>query len=251
MFTSDTMNLDAILTADLIYAAGAAAVGGLVAGFSGFGAAIVMMPLFTLMWSPVHAVATCYILLLLTSIQMLPSAARHCDLRQMSLMGVVAAANVPLGNHLLVTVDAHIIQRTIGVVVMAYVLFASLGWRYEGRRPPVVTAGVGALSGLLHGATGMGGPPAILFLLAGPDSAITHRANLIAYLAFLTVAGIATLAVAGVIDATVLGRAAVVAPLYAFSIWFGTRLFRHANDVRYRRFALVLLLVIGVTALLR
>ena len=244
------MIFDGFLTSDLILGVGAAALGGLVAGFSGFGAAIVMMPLFTLLWGPVQAVATCYILLLLTSIQMVPSAARHCDLRQMSLMGVVAACSVPFGNHLLVTVDAYAVQLAIGVVVVTYVVFASLGWRYEGHRPRGVTAGVGALSGLLHGATGMGGPPAILYLLTGPDPAKVHRANLVVYLTFLTVAGMATLTVTGAIDATVLWRAVIAAPLYALSIWLGTRLFRYANDVRYRRFALLLLLVIGVTALL-
>ena len=241
---------DGFFTLDLIFGVGAAVLGGLVAGFSGFGAAIVMMPLFTLLWGPVQAVATCYILLLLTCIQMVPSAARHCYLRQMSLMGVVAACGVPLGNHLLVTVDAHIVQLAIGVVVLIYVLFASLGWRYAGRRPPGVTVGVGALSGLLHGATGMGGPPAILYLLTGPDPARAHRANLVVYLTFPTVAGVVTLTVAGAIETTVLLRTMVAAPLYALSIWFGSHLFRQADDVRYRRFALVLLLVIGVTTLL-
>ena len=241
---------DGFFTLDLLFGVGAAALGGLVTGFSGFGAAIVMMPLFTLFWDPVHAVATSYILLFLVSMQMLPSAVRHCDVRQMGLMGIVGACSVPLGNRLLVTVDADIVQLAIGAVVVTYVLIASLGWRYEGRRPPGVTAAVGAVSGLLHGSTGIGGPPAILYLLAGPDPARTHRANLIVYLTFLNAAGIVMLSFAGAIDAIVLWRAAVAAPLLIFCTWLGTRLFRHANEVRYRRFALFLLLAIGVTVLL-
>ncbi len=245
------MTLDSLLTLDMVYGIGAACLGGLVVGFSGFGAAIVMMPLFTFFWSPVQAIATCYVLLLLASLQMLPSAIRDCDLRQMSVMGVIGACSVPIGNHLLVTLDAYVIQLAIGAVVVIYVIIASLGWRYEGGRPAAATAGIGALSGLLHGSTGIGGPPAILYLLAGPDPARVHRANLVVFLTFLNAAGIATLGVADAMDATVLWRAVVAVPLYSLSIWFGSRLFRFASDDRYRRFALVLLFAIGLATLVR
>jgi len=140
------------------------------------------------------------VLIAVASARMLPGALKLCDGRQMALMGVSAGVAAPIGGWILVSLDLDLMRRLIGVMVVCMTGALATGWRYRGRRRVAATAGVGALSGILNGATSMGGPPAILYVLSGPDSAEINRANLIAFFAIMNVAGMTTLIIADVIN---------------------------------------------------
>ena len=63
------------------------------------------------------------------------------------------------------------------------------------------SVGLGAVSGAMLGATSIGGPPVILYLLSGPDPIETTRANLTLYVAVTSLIGVAMLWHQGVFDA--------------------------------------------------
>ena len=238
-----------VISVDLLWAAGAALAAGLLFGFTGFGAALVMAPLFTLLWDARMAVGMSMILIAVASARILPGALKLCDRRQMALMGISACVTVPIGGWILVSLDLDLMRRLIGVMVVCFTAALAIGWRYRGRRPVVATAGVGALSGILNGATSMGGPPAILYVLSGPDLAEVNRANLIAFFAIMNTAGMAALIIAGVINWDTVIRAGAGAPAMLIGIALGAWAFKHANDAAYRRVAVGILFVIGIAAL--
>ena len=238
-----------IISIDLLWAAGAALVAGLLYGFTGFGASLVMAPLFTLLWDPRTAVGMSMILIALASAQTLPGVFKLCDRRQMTLMGLSACVTAPLGGWALVSLDPDLMRRVIGSVVVLMTVALATGWRYRGRRLAGGTAAIGALSGLLNGSTSMGGPPAIFYLLSGPDRAEVNRANLIAFFAIMNTAGLATLIVVGVINWDTVARAAAGAPAILIGIGLGAAAFKRAGDSSYRRVAVGLLFVIGLAAL--
>ncbi|MDA0262404.1 MAG: sulfite exporter TauE/SafE family protein [Proteobacteria bacterium] len=238
-----------LITIDLLWAAAAALAAGLLFGFTGFGAALVMAPLFTLLWDARIAVGMSMILIAVASAQVLPSALKLCDRRQMALMGASACVTIPIGGWVLVSLDLELMRRIIGIVVVLITVALATGWRYPGVRQPGVTAAVGALSGILNGATSMGGPPAIFYLLSGPDRAEVSRANLIAFFAIMNVAGIITLIVAGVINWETTIRAGAGAPAILIGIAAGSWAFKRAADTTYRRVAIGILFIVGVAAL--
>ncbi len=238
-----------IISFDLLWAAGAALTAGLLFGFTGFGAALVAAPLFTLLWDARMAVGTSMILMVIANVQVLPGALRLCDRRQMALMGIVACFTIPLGSWILISLDVELMRRLIGAVVLLITAVLATGWRYRGSRPVAATAGVGALSGLVNGATGMGGAPAIVYLLSGPDRAEVNRANLIAYFSIINTAGMITLIATGVINWDTVVRAVVGTPALLIGIALGAWAFKHANDAAYRRVAVGILFLIGVAAL--
>ncbi len=61
------------------------------------------------------------------------------------------------------------LRRWIAGVVVVFSLLLLNGARYEGPQRPATSIALGAFSGVLVGATGIGGPPIILYLLSGPD----------------------------------------------------------------------------------
>ena len=90
----------------------------------------------------------------------------------------------------------------------------------------------------------------ILYLLAGPDPIDTTRANLTYFVGAISLAGVAVLALNGVLGLQGLWLAALLAPGYYLGMVAGTRLFSRFNDTRFRRFTLFFMLAVAAGILL-
>jgi hypothetical protein len=133
--------------------------------------------------------------------------------------------------------------------VFAIVLLT--GWRYRGPKRLAPTVAIGALSGTLMAATSMGNPPVMLYMLSGQDSAVTSRANVIAYFAVTQGLVLAVLAAMALLSWAPLAQAVALTPGYLLAAWIGSRLFQRSNELLYRRVALLLLLCVAAYGLLR
>lgn len=122
--------------------------------------------------------------------------------------------------------------------------------RYHGRRTLGLNIGVGLVSGVMKGATGMSGPPVILYLLTGPEAARQHRANLILFFGVISVVAVAVPLAAGLVTASALIKLALLLPVMLLSVRIGARLFGVVPDRFYRPFALASLVCVGLLALL-
>jgi uncharacterized membrane protein YfcA len=237
------------LGAELWLGVGVVFLSGVMRGFSGFGGAMLVVPVFSILYSPVEAVAIAMLLSFLANLQLVPGARVHMEWRQVLPISVMGLVTIPLGSLLLLTLDPEVMRRAISAVVLAFVLLLGSGWRSR-RRPGIAGAlGAGALGGFINGAAGVGGPPVILYLLAGPGSAKTNRANLIGIYAFLTGGTVISLAANGVITAEILWRLLLFAPAFVAAVWVGMRMFGYASEAFYRRFALTVLAVAALLGL--
>lgn len=238
------------LAPDLGWAALAVALAGVVRGFTGFGAAMIMAPALSLLYSPASAIATMTLIEVPAVLQLLPQALRHGDWRTAAPLGAAAVVTVPLGAWVLVAADPDVMRRAIGLLVLAFVAALATGWRYRGAAGLPVVLGIGAGSGFLGGATSMAGPPVILFYLAGPARADAARASIMGFFVFVVAVAIVTYGLHGLYTQSVLVRAGLLAPVYIAAIWLGSRLFAGAHERLYRRIALVVLAGIAAAALL-
>ncbi|MBW6401175.1 sulfite exporter TauE/SafE family protein [Roseomonas sp. HJA6] len=218
-------------------------------GYSGFGTAVILAPVYSLLWGPRAGVPVMLLMELVVSVQLLPSALKEADRRVVLPLGGAAAVATPLGAWILFTVDGEALRRFIGGFVLVFGLLLMSGWRYHGSRPLGLNIAIGTLAGLLKGSTGMSGPPVILYLLAGLEDAKRHRANLIMFFATIAIVSVIAPVLGGLVDMTALVRLAVMLPLMAVSVPMGARLF-HVIPVRlYRPFAMGVLLAAGALAL--
>jgi uncharacterized membrane protein YfcA len=233
----------------LLAAVLATAVAGVMRGYSGFGTAVILAPVYSLLWGPRAGVPVMLLMELVVSVQLLPSAMKEADRRVVLPLGGAAALATPLGAWILFTVDGEVLRRFIGGFVLVFGLLLMSGWRYHGSRPLGLNIAIGTIAGLLKGSTGMSGPPVILYLLAGLEEAKRHRANLIMFFATIAIVSVVVPVLGGLVDLTVLLRLAVVLPVMALTVPLGARLF-HVVPVRlYRPFAMGVLLAAGGLAL--
>lgn len=240
----------AYLTTDFAIAAGTILIAGLIRGFSGFGSAMILSPVFSLLWGPTTGVPVAIIVEVAPALQLTLPATRIAHWRTVWALSIPALLLIPLGAWLLVSLPADTMRRTIALLVLALVAVLWSGWRYRGPRGPGVSAVVGALGGFLSGSSGIGGPPTILYLMSGGDGPALIRANLICYFSLMFVGLVGFFAWNGLITADVLWRTGLLIPLFVIGIFAGTRLFGLASGTTFRHIALSCLTVSSLWVLL-
>lgn len=230
-------------------AIGVTALAGVMRGYSGFGTAVLLAPAYSVLWGPRVGIPVMLLMELFVSMQLLPKALGQADRRVILPIGAAACLMTPLGAFILLTADQDVLRRFIGGLVLVFGLLLLSGWRYHGARPLGLNVAVGTVAGLLKGATGMSGPPVILYLLAGPEEAKRHRANLILFFATIAVISVIPPALGGLYDRAALLKAALLLPVLLLAVPIGARLFHVVPERLYRRLALVFLVTTGTVTL--
>lgn len=229
--------------------AAAAALAGLVRGYTGFGAAMVFVPVASLVYGPPAAVVFIFLMDLAPSVPLVWAAIRKCDGRGILWLSLGACLAIPLGVRGLTELPATTLRWIIAVSILTAVAALMTGWRYTKRPGPVLSFGVGGASGLLGGLASLYGPPVVLFWLSGQDHAERVRANVMVYFAITTVVSGVSLWANELFTADVLWRSFVLAPIYAATIWLGARAFRVLPERLFRPFAMALIAAAAVGTL--
>ena len=158
------------VVADRRFAAAAAIalVSGTARGFSGFGSAMIYIPLVAAVYDPRVAAATMVLIDLVCAFPLAVRAVPHCSPREVIPISLAAAVAVPIGTWVLLAADPVTLRWAIAGVVIVLLAVLATGWRYHGRPHLSATIGVGLLSGLGSGAVQIAGPPVILIGSAAP-----------------------------------------------------------------------------------
>lgn len=229
--------------------AGVALVAGLARGFSGFGAALIFMPVASALIGPKLAAVTLFFSDAVMGLAMVPPALRIADRREAATMALGTALGAPLGTAVLAYADPLTVRWiVVGLVGAMFTLLLS-GWRYQGEPSPPLTIGTGFVGGLSGGAAQVGGPPVVAYWLGGQKDVARIRANIVVYFALGSVITAVNYGLAGILDLTGAGLALIVGPVYGLGLSCGTRLFGRADDALFRRICLGLIgaaLVIGL-----
>lgn len=129
-----------------------AVVAGLARGFSGFGAALIFVPVASALVGPKTAVPLLLVVDAIVATGMIPNAWRHADRAEAGIMATGAFVGVPIGAYVLAAADPIALRWIIALTVFALLGLLMSGWRYRGRPKPALTVGVGAAAGVLSGA---------------------------------------------------------------------------------------------------
>ena len=236
----------------LLTAIGVTLIAGLMRGFAGFGSAMLMAPIFAILFGSADMIVTVVAIELVVSLQLFPQVRGHADWKTLAPMSIAACAAMPLGVWLLASVDKNTIVTAVSAVIVGFVVLMWSGWKYRGRRWPVASATVGALSGAMMATTSVGGPPVLLYLLSGNDPPAVNRANIVTYYFLTQFLLIVIVLATGVAGWLALARAVVLFPVMVLGAWLGGRLFHGlASERLYRNVALGILFATGMFGLLR
>jgi uncharacterized membrane protein YfcA len=230
-------------------ALGIAALAGLVRGFTGFGSAIIYIPLVSAVYSPQIAATT---LLLIDSISSFPVSIRaipQCNWREVTPVTIAGAVALPFGVAILVYLDPLLLRWLIAALVLVALATLTAGWRYHGKPTIVVSAGVGVLAGVGAGAAQIGAPPLLIYWLGGQNSAATVRANIMVYFIMQGALSMIAYLYNALFTAQAIVLSALLGVPFAIFLTIGARWFHGSSDELYRRVAYIIIAIAGLISL--
>ena len=234
----DLSTFAALFSDRRIYAAIAVSIiAGATRGFSGFGSALIYVPLISAIYDPRTAAVTFLLIDAATGIAVLPTVWREANWREVLPLAAAAVFAGQFGALILQYTDPVALRWGMVVVVLSVLGVLMSGWHYHGRPLLIVTLGVGLIAGLLGGAVQIVGPPVIVFWLGSMATMAVVRANLSAFFALFSIALVITYVARGLLTAQVIALACILGPLQILSLSTGTRLFHLASAKTYRRVA--------------
>jgi uncharacterized membrane protein YfcA len=227
-------------------------VSGLARGFSGFGSALIFMPLASSIAAPRLVAALLLIIDFIAATPLIPNAWKQADRKATAIMVLGALVGVPVGTYFLSRLEPVTTRWIISAFVFALLLLLLSGWRYRGKDHASISVGIGSLSGFCSGLAQTGGPPIVGYWLGRPIASVIARANILLFFGASDFFSVVSYAVTGLITADAIKFSFVVGPVYGIGVWFGALLFGRASETLFRSicYALIAMAVIfGLPAL--
>lgn len=251
------MSLSGLIPSDLttfaaIAICAIAFVSGTARGFSGFGSALIFMPLASSIAAPRLVAALLLIIDFVAAAPLLPNAWKQADRKATAVMVAGALFGVPIGTYFLTRLDPVTTRWIISGFVAALLVLLLSGWRYRGKEHASISVGIGGLAGFCSGLAQTGGPPIVGYWLGRPIPSVIARANILLFFGASDFFSAVAYAVSGLINADAIKFAFVVGPVYAIGVWFGASLFGRASETVFRAICYALIaaaVIIGLPAL--
>ncbi len=236
--------------ATLAWIAAATLLAFVVRGLSGFGSSMVGIGALSIVLPPAQVVPAFLAIELLSTVHLLPGVWRQVDWRSLRWVIGGCAVSTPVGLLLLAGLDPNPMRWFVSMclTVIALLMLSGLASRLAPRRQPgpLGAMAVGIASGLLNGAAGIGGPPAIVFYFSTAGTAVS-RATLIAFFLFTDLYALAWAGGTGLLTTAGWPLIVVALPFALLGVWLGSRLYLRLDEARLRR--LIWSLLVGLGAL--
>ncbi|MDC0075049.1 sulfite exporter TauE/SafE family protein [Candidatus Thioglobus sp.] len=223
---------------------------GFLRGFIGFGSGLLMIPILSYFYSPVFAMVFNIVIEIPATIYLTFVGIKKSNLREITPMMFTMMLTIPFGTIFLVSVDEQIIRTLMSLLLIFFVILIATGWRIKSTITKYVLVLGGAISGLMQGATGMGGPPYVTILLSKNDSDDVARANILVITSGLVISAIISLYYFGLFTKDILLTGAISAPIYVFATYIGTKFFNYSGNKYFRNSSLIALGVVGLATLI-
>ena len=223
----------------------------IVRGYSGFGFSALLVTSLSLVMVPAEVVPIALMLEVVASVHLLPKVWKDVDRRLVGLLFLGSIIAMPFGVHMLAILPAAPMRLALYIICLLAALAIWRGFSVAGGHGTRHYLGAGLISGLVNGATAMGGLMIVIFLLTGSVTAAAMRASLIAFFLVMDLGATVLTGAESLLTDDVLLRTAVFVPPLLLGNWLGHRKFVASAPQSFRRYTLILLMVLSAAGLLR
>ena len=220
-------------TAAIIAALLAAFGSAFVRGLTGFGMAILLVPILALALSPVHAVLLTNFLSVFIGLSEIRRLLRNAEKSAWIIIALVAVTT-PLGLYALSLTTPAIARVVIAFIALSAFVAILLPRRGAMDHHPATTGGVGILSGLMTGDAGMPGPPVVPYYVGRDIARETAKASMLLIFTCASSAGLVSGAALGVLEWNLALLAALLFPAVLAGNRLGDRLSGRIADRTWR-----------------
>jgi uncharacterized membrane protein YfcA len=238
-------------TDQILFVLAGATAGGFVSGLAGFGTGLVAMGIWLHAVPPALAVSLSVICSVMSQIQTIPRIWHALSLRRVVPFVVPGLIGVPLGIHLLGTVEPRLFKIGVGLVLIGFSSFSllagrGLNLRWGGRW---ADAAVGFAGGVLGGFAGLSGPLPTIWATIRGWAKDERRGLFQAFNLSILSAALLWQAASGRLTAATGWAALLSVPGTVVGSWLGVSLYRRLSDRHFNNVILVLLAFSGLSLL--
>jgi uncharacterized protein len=221
-----------------------------VRGLTGFGMAILLVPVLALALPPVEAVVLANALSLMIGVTEVRTLVREAE-RSAWVIGGLVVLTTPLGLWALSLTSVDVARLVIALI--AFSAFIAILLPRRGSEVPgqLVTASVGVLSGLMTGYAGMPGPPVVPYYAGRALPRITIKASMLLIFTIAASAGLTSALWLGILRAELLLFAVLLLPVILLGNRLGAGVSGRISDPVWRACVGLVLGGAAVAALLR
>ncbi len=229
----------------MLVAVFAALLAGGVSGLTGFGLALIAVPLLLLVYEPATVVVLVFVLSVFISVAVVWDSWHDADRRLVVSLLAPAAVGVFAGAEVLYYADPLHIRLGVGVVVVVSALLLLREVRIPGAGGWIGTMVAGSTSGLLSTSTGLAGPPVVLLFAARRIPKHAFRGSSALYFLVMSFVGLAALSNRGLLDAAHIPLALALVPAAFLGKVLGTALLKKVSDSTFRVVTLGVVILTG------
>ena len=236
------------MTDEILLTLVAAFFAGALRGLTGFGSSLVLAPVLAQLFDPGSAVALSLATGVVATLFMMPRYGRTADRSFVAPMVLTGTIGLLPGMLLLHYVEAETMRGVIGSVTLLtavglllapHLVFPSGFW---------ARLLAGAVGGGAMGATSMGGPPIVLYLMGQKASPDVQKGNIVMTVGLIETVALALLTALSLYPLSALKLMLVIIGPFVIGAVVGRELFARRGEL-FRPLALVLLAATGLAAL--
>lgn len=219
--------------------------------FTGFGFSLAAVPGFSLLLVPTQSAVLSTALVFIISLIALPNYWGIVPIRPMLPIMVLMLVGTAIGTAILAIVSPPQFQLGVGIIVLIACLFLAFIQPSSKSPKPFWAWLAGLFAGLMNGAVAIGGPPMIIYAMMTQSDPKHSRAWLMTILGFAAAIALVAFGIAGFVDQSTLLLVLLAFPALYLGNYLGTNLFKRFGNNLYRRIAISVLVMIGLSLVLR
>jgi uncharacterized membrane protein YfcA len=234
-----------MLSAALLVALFAALLAGIVTGLTGFGLALISTPILLFVYEPRTVVVLTAIFSIFINSAVVWDSWHEAQRRLALALLIPALFGVVAGVEVLSVVNPDYVRLGVGVIVIFSALLLVRDVRLPGAGTRWGTLVAGSASGALSTSTGLAGPPIVLLLASRGLPKHEFRGTSALYFLPMSVAGLAVLALRGLVDASEIPLGLLLVPAAIAGTAVGTALLARVSEKGFRAVTLGLVILTG------
>ena len=234
-----------MLSSALLVALLAALLAGVVTGMTGFGLALISTPILLFVYEPKTVIVLTAIFSVFINTAVVWDSWHEARKRLALALLIPALLGIVIGVEVLRVLDPVYVRLAVGAVVVFSALLLVRDIRLPGADTRWGTLVAGSTSGMLSTSTGLAGPPIVLLLASRGLPKHEFRGTSALYFLPMSVAGIAVLALRGLVDASEVPLGLLLIPAAIAGKAVGTALLQRVSERAVRAVTLGLVILTG------
>lgn len=220
-------------------------VAALIQGISGFGFALVVMPILSGLTSLQAAAPLVAIATLINNLLLCLYYRQSFDWKVIQTLLIGAVFGIPIGFLALDYLPTSLMLITLGIIIAAYAIYSLVGPMVPVVKSKRWTYGAGFLSGILLGSFNLPGPPVIVYGSSQRWSQEQFKGNLSSFFSTSVAIVVVGHALQHRISTDIVHQCLLAVPSLVLGLGVGVLLSKRLNPTIFRRIVTLLLAIVG------